>query len=380
MNNTISNTDPIKLSTHDFQSLSNPDKSNDSREKEEYNIDLSDDDEDDEEINISDDEDDDEDEVPIHKFSNSQFNNNSFKLPTNNDNINDNINDNMNDNMNDDDESDGSDGSNESGDQEISSDEDQEDQEEEEAQPERRASEFPDLPPANYGDRARFKQEMLIKLARLEKQGYIPSKRFTLASSYDDILFEYRRLKRQRSVEKSIKFSRNALLTIVTGIEFLNTKFDPLNIKLKGWSQEQMSNMSDYDEIFEELHDKYGESIIGMPPEIKLLMMVAGSAFMFHLSNSLFSSATPDLQDILRQNPDIMDNITQAAVKKMQESGDLNINDPVDNMMMSGVKMKKKKELDDVLNNLKGNLSGPVQKSNMKVFDKKNVNGISLNL
>ena len=50
-----------------------------------------------------------------------------------------------------------------------------------------------------------------------------------------------------------------------------------------------------------------------MAPELKLLCMVAGSGFMFHLTNSLFKSASPKLGDILKNNPDIMRNISEAA-------------------------------------------------------------------
>ena len=49
-----------------------------------------------------------------------------------------------------------------------------------------------------------------------------------------------------------------------------------------------MENVNDYDEVFEELHDKYGESV-KMAPELKLISMVAGSGFMFHLTNSLLT-------------------------------------------------------------------------------------------
>ena len=115
-------------------------------------------------------------------------------------------------------------------------------------------------------------------------------------------------------------------MAIISGIEFLNNKFDPLSIKLNGWSENVMENITDYDEVFEELHDKYSSSV-KMPPEIRLLMMVAGSGFMFHLTNSLFKSATPDLQDILRQNPDIMQNISQAAMKNMNNSVGFDSND-----------------------------------------------------
>ena len=66
--------------------------------------------------------------------------------------------------------------------------------------------EYPDIPPENYRQRSTIKQEILIKLIRLDKAGYSPSKKFTMATSYEDLLFEYRRLKRQRDIEKVLNF------------------------------------------------------------------------------------------------------------------------------------------------------------------------------
>jgi hypothetical protein len=193
----------------------------------------------------------------------------------------------------------------------------------------------------SYEEVQQEKQQILFNLERLQKQGYPPSKKYSMASSYEDMQYEYDRLKKQRDVEKSIKFSRKILMAAVSGIEFLNGKFDPFDIKLEGWSENIMENVSDYDEVFEELHGKYSDSV-KMAPELKLIAMVAGSGFMFHLTNSLFKSATPNLSDILKQNPDIMKNISEAAAKNMgntinQQFGQ---NDFIGNMMKSGIDMK----------------------------------------
>ena len=192
-----------------------------------------------------------------------------------------------------------------------------------------------------YEEIQQEKQKLLFNLERLQKQGYPPSKRYSMASPFEDMQFEHDRLKKQRDVEKSIKFSRKILMAVVSGVEFLNGKFDPFDVKLEGWSENIMENVADYDEVFEELHDKYGESV-KMAPELKLLAMIAGSGFMFHLTNSLFKSASPKLSDILKQNPDIMKNISEAAAKNMgntinQEFGQ---DDIIGNMMKSGISMK----------------------------------------
>jgi hypothetical protein len=196
-------------------------------------------------------------------------------------------------------------------------------------------------PKKSYEDIQKEKQKLLFDLERLQKQGYAPSKRYSMASAIDELQFERDRLKKQRDVEKSIGFSRKVLMAVVSGIEYLNGSFDPFDIKLKGWSENVMENVNDYDEVFEELHEKYGDKV-KMAPELKLLMMIAGSGFMFHLTNSLFKSAAPNLNDVLKQNPDIMRNITEAAARNMSQNigQKFGENDVIGNMMRDGIQMK----------------------------------------
>ena len=47
------------------------------------------------------------------------------------------------------------------------------------------------------------------------------------------------------------------LMAAITGLEFLNSKFDPFDLKLDGWAEQVGENVDDYDEIFGELHEKY---------------------------------------------------------------------------------------------------------------------------
>ena len=189
-----------------------------------------------------------------------------------------------------------------------------------------------------YEEVQQEKQKLLFNLERLQKQGYPPSKKYSMASAFDDLNFEHERLKKQRDVEKSIKFSRKMLMACTSGVEFLNTRFDPFDVKLEGWSENMMENVNDYDEVFEELHEKYGDSV-KMAPELKLLSMVAGSGFMFHLTNSLFKSASPKLSDILKQNPDIAKNISEAAAKNMNTSinQEFGQDDMIGNLMKQGI-------------------------------------------
>ena len=162
------------------------------------------------------------------------------------------------------------------------------------------------------------KQELLYKFHRLEQKGIRSSRKFNMKSSLDDMKIEYNRLTRQVEVESSIKFQRRVLMACVSGIEFMNKRYDPFDVKLDGWSESVMENMEDFDNVFERLHDKY-KTKAEVAPEIELLLSLAGSAFMFHLTNTLFKAALPNMNDIAKQNPDLMNNIAHAMMNNMQQ-------------------------------------------------------------
>jgi hypothetical protein len=159
------------------------------------------------------------------------------------------------------------------------------------------------------------KIEHLTKLQRLEQKGFPVSKRFTMDNSLEEMKQEYLRLVDARNLEGSIRFQRQALMSVVTGIQYLNGRFDPFDIKLDGWSESVHENVEDFDEIFEELYDKYKERG-KMPPEARLVMALAGSGFMCHVSNTFLRSRMPNMDDILKQNPDLAKQFATAAAQQ----------------------------------------------------------------
>ena len=173
-------------------------------------------------------------------------------------------------------------------------------------------------PAPTEAERLREKQDLLFKLNRLRERGMPVSKKYTMSSPLEDIRLEFLSLKAQRDIHNSIKFQRKMMMAVVTGVEFINTKFDPFDIKLDGWSESVHENVNDYDEIFEELHEKHKEKA-KMAPETKLFFSLAGSAFMFHLTQSLFKSSTPAMADVMQQNPEMMKQFAQAAVGAQQQ-------------------------------------------------------------
>jgi hypothetical protein len=161
------------------------------------------------------------------------------------------------------------------------------------------------------------KMDLINKLNRLESKGYSLTKRFTMDNAVDEIQQEYDRLVDAKNLEASLRFQRQCMMGVVTGAEFLNSKFNPFDWELDGWSESVHENIEDFDEVFEELYDKY-KGRGNMPPEAKLLMSLVGSGFMFHMSNSFFRSkmSNMDPSDIFRSNPQLAKQFAAAAAQQ----------------------------------------------------------------
>jgi hypothetical protein len=156
------------------------------------------------------------------------------------------------------------------------------------------------------------KADLLNKIERLKQKGFKSGARLTAYSDIEEIRTEYKRITYGIEVDRSIKFQRRMLIACVTGLEFLNDKFDPFDLELNGWSQNMMENVDDYDGVFEELYNKY-KTKVQVAPEVKLIMMVGGSAMMFHLTNSMFKAAVPNVSQVMKQNPGLMQNMVDAV-------------------------------------------------------------------
>ena len=167
-------------------------------------------------------------------------------------------------------------------------------------------------PSKGYSSVDEEKSDLINKLGRLEKKGFAVNKRLNAYSNVEELRTEVKRITYSIDVEQSLRFSRRMLVACVTGLEFLNKRYNPFEIQLEGWSESVMENVDDYDTVFEELYVKY-RSKVNVAPEVKLIMMLGGSAMMFHLTNSMFKSALPNMNDVLKQNPDLLKNMMSAV-------------------------------------------------------------------
>ena len=165
------------------------------------------------------------------------------------------------------------------------------------------------------------KFDLLCKFERLRDKGVKLPKTFSMSSSYEEMNQEYDRLVYHRKMENSVKMQRRMLVSFASMAEFVNNKTgNPFDVNLDGWSEHMNEEINSYDEIFEDLYDKYKESA-NMAPELKLVFMVASSAFWYHISNNMAKSVMPnmDMNKLFKQNPDLMNQFKSAAMGSMSQ-------------------------------------------------------------
>jgi hypothetical protein len=172
-------------------------------------------------------------------------------------------------------------------------------------------------PPMTKQQIYKEKFKYLRKLHALQERGIRLSKDYTTDNSLDEMKAEYESLYEEREKKNSVKFQKELLTTCISGLEWLNGKVDPFDIKLDGWSDQVNENIDSYEDIFDELHDKYKG--VNMAPELRLLFGIVGSAVTVHITNSAMAKLGPGIENFLQQNPDMMRQFTNSAASAMQQ-------------------------------------------------------------
>lgn len=150
------------------------------------------------------------------------------------------------------------------------------------------------IPEENYEKIQSEKSFYLSQLSRLRKKGN-STRSMSMQNTLEEIRGEVLRVKKELDMDNGINYCRQGLMFAISTIEMADGNYNNNSFALKGWSQNVMTNIENYDTVFEELYDKY-YSTMTMSPEIKLITMVAGSAFMFSLQKKMLGQSIPERQ------------------------------------------------------------------------------------
>ncbi|APC25674.1 hypothetical protein BST79_gp161 [Only Syngen Nebraska virus 5] len=154
-----------------------------------------------------------------------------------------------------------------------------------------------DQPSQGFLTIADEKADILFRLEVLRRQGIEPRK-FSARDDIREMRAELNRIKTHLELDRSLKFSRKAVVGLSAALEFLNDKVDVLDLELDGWSDQMhqaVYTQKEYDTVFEELFFKY-RGKVQTPPEIRLLLMFGASAMTFHMSNVMAKKVQKSLE------------------------------------------------------------------------------------
>jgi hypothetical protein len=165
----------------------------------------------------------------------------------------------------------------------------------------------------------REKYEILRKFERLSKLGVPMRKRFTIDSPLEEMKMEMEFIKREKSMDATIKQFSEWFVTGMSAMEYgsKNLAFlKAFGLQLDGLSEAAQMNVADLEDDFEELYDLYGENM-KMHPLVRIPLRTCMMVYMVHLTNQMTrKSAIPNIDDIMRQNPDIARQLAGAAMQQ----------------------------------------------------------------
>jgi hypothetical protein len=120
---------------------------------------------------------------------------------------------------------------------------------------------------------------------------------------------------------EGIKLGGWWFMTFINSLEYANTVMDePFGLCLDGWGEQVSESIDEYEDIFSQLHEKYKGGKLA--PEVQLLMRMGISAAMISITNKALSSATPGMNEIIRQSPELMKAFTQATAQTLSKNNE----------------------------------------------------------
>jgi hypothetical protein len=152
------------------------------------------------------------------------------------------------------------------------------------------------------------KIEMIRKLCEIKAKGFQLSKEYDFNSSLEEMEYEYDLLRSFADKRNGVKIFKGGILQAVSVVEFLNDKYDPFDFHLSGWGDHLNVEIDSWEDVLEEIYEKYKGTGKKMAPEIKLLYLIIVSASAFHMTKTQ-ASKLPGLDSVLTANPGLLSKI-----------------------------------------------------------------------
>jgi hypothetical protein len=166
------------------------------------------------------------------------------------------------------------------------------------------------------------KYDMLRKFERLTKMGVPVRKRFTMDSPIEEMELELETLRKDRDMDNAIRQFSSWFVTGMSAMEWSSKNVNAVRmfgLQLDGLSESAQMGVGEFEEDFEELYELYGDKM-KVHPLVRIPMRVAIMVYMVHLTNQMAQKApVPNIQEILRQNPEIGRKLAGAAMQQQTQ-------------------------------------------------------------
>jgi hypothetical protein len=105
-------------------------------------------------------------------------------------------------------------------------------------------------------------------------------------SSHSELKSYLAMLRSEQQMEQSVDMCKKVIVGCSSIFEYLNTRFDPIGLKMIGLSENISDARDDLTEPLEEIYEK-NEEMFQMSPEAKLMMILGGAAAQTHIMNTM---------------------------------------------------------------------------------------------
>jgi Family of unknown function (DUF5767) len=174
------------------------------------------------------------------------------------------------------------------------------------------ASETDDIDPddeSNWTKEERLlrRLDMLRKLGELQEAGVTLSQVYSLNSDYKTMKYEYELHSNIRAKRNAMNWMSNMTVGIIRGVELLNDNVNPFDLKFEGmWSNKVQDDINNYYDVLGEIYEKYSSPGKKMAPELRLFLMLTGSAvtIQMHKGMANIMAGNSNVSGDLASNPD----------------------------------------------------------------------------
>jgi len=195
------------------------------------------------------------------------------------------------------------------------------------------------------------KIELLRRLSEIKTKGYNLTKDYDFNSSIEEMEYEYDLLKSFADKRNGVKLYRSLILNGISLVEMGNKYYDPFSFKLDGWSEHMSVEIDGWDDVLEELYEKYKTSGGGWPPELKLALLIVGSGAGYHFTKANLGGLPPGMGA-----GSVLGNMMSNKQKPSQFMSAQEINlEQQKKMMKERDAMLKQKQKDSLMKNTQSN-------------------------